>query len=205
MRLEYICCAEVTRKKASPKQALYCQSTDSVSFFIFKKTDICSLVQIWPENNSPFLFHVAFFCASLQPARQPPLVPPWEASQQENKSLGPPEGIRGSGYALGEPPTPGPSRAGGPSDARQCSSVKTKHSAGGKQLKISPTSAEIKLLCQEDPKRVQTILVGRIRPDTLGLFSPQCCLFLSCFYVILLYFGVICVKLKGWHEGSKAG
>lgn len=104
LAIELICCAEVTRKKASPKQALYCQSTDSVSFFIFKKTDICSLVQILLENNSPFLFHVAFFCASLQPARQPPLVPPWEASQQENKSLGPPEGIRGSGYALGEPP-----------------------------------------------------------------------------------------------------
>lgn len=55
---------------------------------------------------------------------------------------------------------PGPSIAGGPSVAWQYSSVKTKHSAEGKPLKITTTIVEIKLLCQEDPKWIQKTLAG---------------------------------------------
>lgn len=79
--------------------------------------------------------------------------------------------------------------------ALQYSSVKTKPSAEEKPLKITPTTVEIKLLYQEDPKWVQKTLVGKIHRDILGLFSPQCCL--SLVLRGSLYFGVICVKLKG--------
>lgn len=104
----------------------------------------------WKQLSFPF--SRCFFLYFSPTSKTAPSCAPLGGSQQENKSLGPPEGIRGSGYALGEPPTPGPSRAGGPSDARQCSSVKTKHSAGGNNWKYHPQVQKLNFFVKNTPK-----------------------------------------------------
>lgn len=180
---ECICTAEETRKKASSKQALYCQKTDSSEFLIFKGTQIFCLWRLDLKTILHSFFSLLLFVLLFTQGDSPLLCSLERLLNKKNKSLGPPEGIRGPRCALGEPPMPGPSIAGGPSVAWQYSSVKTKHSAEGKPLKITPTTVEIKLLCQEEKWGPQIVPkdIGWKNTDILGLFSPQCRLFLSCF------------------------
>lgn len=114
---EYICSAEVTRKKASSKQALYCQRTDPSEFLIFKGTQIFCLCRLDLKTILHSFFSWLLFVLLFTQGDGPLLCHLKRLLNKKNKSLGPPEGIRDSGCALGEPSMPGPFIAGGPSVA----------------------------------------------------------------------------------------
>lgn len=69
-------------KKPPQNRLSAARELTSARFLGFRRIENCCLVQTWPENYYPFLFLMAFICASVHTVSQVPLVPPWEASQQ---------------------------------------------------------------------------------------------------------------------------